>query len=99
MEDFVENNNRYKLLNSVKNCRKKTCDLIENLEIDDLIIQTENYVSPIKWHLGHTSWFFRNLYYQIFVKTINFSIKITILYLIHIMRLLVILTSEKIEVI
>ena len=68
MEDFVENNNRYKLLNSVKIVRKKTCDLIENLEIDDLIIQTENYVSPIKWHLGHTSWFFEKFILSNFCK-------------------------------
>ena len=34
--------------------RDKTLELISNLEPEDLVIQTEDYVSPIKWHLGHT---------------------------------------------
>ena len=38
--------------------RDKTLQLISNLEPEDLVIQTEDYVSPIKWHLGHTTWFF-----------------------------------------
>ena len=38
--------------------REKTLQLISNLEPEDLVIQTEDYVSPIKWHLGHTTWFF-----------------------------------------
>ena len=58
MEDFSKNESIYNLLHNVKVVRKKTIELIENLEIDDLVVQTESYVSPIKWHLGHTTWFF-----------------------------------------
>ena len=58
MEDFSKKESIYNLLNKVKVVRKQTSKFIENLEIDDLIIQSANYVSPIKWHLGHTSWFF-----------------------------------------
>ena len=58
MEDFLINEGMYNLLHNVKVVRKKTIELTKNLEIDDMVIQTADYVSPIKWHLGHTSWFF-----------------------------------------
>ena len=72
MEDFSKNESMYNLLHNVKVVRKKTIELIENLEIDDLVIQTESYVSPIKWHLGHTSWFFEKFILVNFVKIIIF---------------------------
>ena len=72
MEDFSNNESMYNLLHNVKVVRKKTSELIENLEIDDLVIQTESYVSPIKWHLGHTSWFFEKFILSKFCKNYNF---------------------------
>ena len=48
MEDFSQNESIYNLLRNVKVVRKKTVELIKNLEIDDMVIQTANYVSPIK---------------------------------------------------
>ena len=42
------------------NTRKTTLDLVKNLNPEDMVIQTSSYVSPIKWHLAHTSWFFEN---------------------------------------
>ena len=51
MEDFSNNESMYNLLHNVKVVRKKKSELIENLKIDDLVIQTESYVSPIKWHM------------------------------------------------
>jgi len=38
--------------------RKFTETLCEPLETEDYIIQSMPDVSPTKWHLGHTSWFF-----------------------------------------
>ncbi len=32
--------------------------LVEPLEIEDFVIQASEFVSPTKWHLAHTSWFF-----------------------------------------
>ena len=58
MEDFLEKNDVGDLVSSLMSTREITIKLIKSLEIDDLIVQTEDYVSPIKWHLGHTSWFF-----------------------------------------
>ena len=39
---------------------KKTLNLVKNLNPEDMVIQTEPFVSPIKWHLAHTTWFFEN---------------------------------------
>lgn len=38
--------------------RDKTMDLCRPLENEDYVIQCSEDVSPIKWHLGHTTWFF-----------------------------------------
>ncbi|MBL8022516.1 MAG: ergothioneine biosynthesis protein EgtB [Leptospirales bacterium] len=35
-----------------------TESLVESLEIEDFTIQAMPDVSPAKWHLGHTTWFF-----------------------------------------
>lgn len=38
--------------------RKKTESICASLEIDDFSTQPVDFVSPPKWHLGHTTWFF-----------------------------------------
>ena len=38
--------------------RKRTLELVKTLEKDDFIVQTAEYMSPPKWHLGHVSWLF-----------------------------------------
>ena len=68
MEDFLQNTVVQNLLDKVKVVRIKTEKLIESLEIDDLVVQTANFVSPIKWHLGHTSWFFEKFILAQFCK-------------------------------
>jgi ergothioneine biosynthesis protein EgtB len=40
--------------------RRATELLCEPLETEDFVIQTAPEVSPTKWHLAHTSWFFEN---------------------------------------
>ena len=67
------------LLKKYNKVRNKTIELIDSLEIEDMVIQTENFVSPIKWHLAHTTWFFENAIlkpksrkYKIFDKNFNF---------------------------
>ena len=39
-------------------CRQRTLDLVKPLEIEDYVVQPASFVSPPKWHLAHTTWFF-----------------------------------------
>ena len=79
MEDFYKIEKINKILLNIKVLRNQTKKLVENLEIDDQIVQTANYVSPIKWHLGHTTWFFEKFVlakycknYKLFSKNYDF---------------------------
>ncbi len=46
------------LINSFKAVRGFSHTLAEPLETEDYVIQSMPDVSPTKWHLAHTSWFF-----------------------------------------
>ena len=49
-----------KLLEKYQNIRKFSQKLCSHLETEDFIVQSMEDVSPIKWHLAHSSWFFEN---------------------------------------
>ena len=36
-------------------------EIVAPLEIEDYVIQTAEYMSPPRWHIGHTSWFFETV--------------------------------------
>ncbi len=38
--------------------RKRTCAIVQPLTCEDMVVQSMEEASPIKWHLGHTTWFF-----------------------------------------
>ena len=46
------------LLNLFLETRKRTEEICEPLEVEDYVVQPIADVSPPKWHLGHTTWFF-----------------------------------------
>lgn len=61
------------LIQTYQAVRQTTEKLCEPLEIEDYVIQSVDDVSPPKWHLAHTSWFFetfilaaKQLNYQVF---------------------------------
>ncbi len=66
------------LLSRFGKTRKTTLILTKNLDPEDMVIQTNEYVSPIKWHLAHTTWFFENFIlkkiknYKSFNKSFNY---------------------------
>ena len=43
-----------------RNVRAFTEQLCQGLEPEDFVVQSMSDVSPTKWHLAHTSWFFEN---------------------------------------
>ena len=56
------------LINHYIDTRKATNEICANLEVEDLCIQPCADVSPPKWHLGHTTWFFEELILCQFMK-------------------------------
>src|SRR5437879_1038510 len=41
--------------------RARTMQSVAPLEIEDYVIQTAEFMSPPRWHIGHTSWFFETV--------------------------------------
>src|ERR1700733_9320724 len=46
------------LIEHYNQVRKCSTDICANLETEDYVVQPIVDVSPPKWHLGHTTWFF-----------------------------------------
>jgi len=44
-----------------KKVRRQTIELVETLELEDFVVQTEAFMSPPRWHIGHVSWFYEQL--------------------------------------
>lgn len=61
-------NNTDNLLKQYLTTRQKSVEICQPLEIEDYVIQPNAEVSPPKWHLGHTSWFFETLILSKFNK-------------------------------
>src|SRR6266536_2481432 len=41
--------------------RSRTLEIVAPLEIEDYVIQNAEFMSPPRWHIGHTSWFFETV--------------------------------------
>src|SRR5258708_6650211 len=41
--------------------RARTLEIVGPLEIEDYVVQTAEFMSPPRWHIGHTSWFFETV--------------------------------------
>ena len=57
-DDSAEGRQDETLLQYYKRVRQQSLKLCQDLEIEDYELQADAFVSPIKWHLAHTSWFF-----------------------------------------
>ncbi|HBB87498.1 MAG TPA: hypothetical protein DC047_07785, partial [Blastocatellia bacterium] len=49
------------LIDVFRQVRARTMQIVVPLEIEDYVIQTAEFMSPPRWHIGHTSWFFETL--------------------------------------
>lgn len=57
-----------KLAERFQAVRDQSLALCEPLETEDMVVQPYSFVSPIKWHLAHTTWFFEELILKAFQK-------------------------------
>lgn len=48
------------LISTFIDTRDKTEAICKPLQIEDYVVQPSEHVSPPKWHLGHTTWFFEH---------------------------------------
>jgi ergothioneine biosynthesis protein EgtB len=55
------------LLQQYRSVRKWTEDICRPLQKEDYVVQPVEFVSPPKWHLGHTTWFFETLLLKSFL--------------------------------
>lgn len=53
--------NKENLIKKYQLVRQKTLEICSHIENEDFVVQPSPEVSPPKWHLGHTSWFFEEL--------------------------------------
>ncbi len=51
-----------------RNVRQRTTAICRNLKTEDYVVQPIADVSPAKWHLGHTTWFFETFLLVPFLK-------------------------------
>ena len=56
--------------------RARTMEIVAPLEIEDYVIQTADFMSPPRWHIGHTSWFFETVLRMVTSLVIGFIPKI-----------------------
>lgn len=59
---------RTELAEAYLKVRNFTAELCKPLETEDYVVQPIVDVSPPKWHLGHTSWFFESVILQKFLR-------------------------------
>jgi ergothioneine biosynthesis protein EgtB len=63
-QQLSQDNGITAILGFFRSVRARTMQLVAPLEIEDYVIQTAEFMSPPRWHIGHTSWFFETLLQQ-----------------------------------
>jgi ergothioneine biosynthesis protein EgtB len=65
----IEQDNKSKIaiqLEQFRKIRAQTLELVKTLEKEDFVVQTAPFTSPLKWHLGHVTWF-----YEVVMSKVN----------------------------
>lgn len=58
-----------KLIDAYQLVRQHSVEICHTLQLEDYVVQPKVFVSPPKWHLGHTTWFFENFLLIPFLKS------------------------------
>lgn len=56
------------LISTFKTVRAYSLELYEHLDMEDVNLQASEFVSPPKWHLAHTTWFFETFILKEFLQ-------------------------------
>ncbi|MEK4649575.1 MULTISPECIES: ergothioneine biosynthesis protein EgtB [Exiguobacterium] len=56
------------LIEKFNSVRTATMNLVSNMETEDFVIQGSSFVSPTKWHLAHTTWFFEQFVLKEYIE-------------------------------
>ena len=59
-DQYIDNTDETSLLSAFNKTRTETMSICNPLNRDDYMVQAIPEVSPAKWHLAHTTWFFEN---------------------------------------
>jgi ergothioneine biosynthesis protein EgtB len=57
----IQNSLKTSIASLYQSVRARTLEIVAPLEIEDYVIQTAEFMSPPRWHIGHTSWFFETV--------------------------------------
>ncbi len=57
----ISSKDKYQLIAKFQQLRQVTLKICNPIEHEDYVVQPSSEVSPPKWHLGHTSWFFEEV--------------------------------------
>src|SRR5687768_9410203 len=68
METLTAHSSNQTLLHQYKEIRKRTEAICAPLSIEDYVVQPVVDVSPPKWHLGHSTWFFETFILKKYLK-------------------------------
>lgn len=61
------NSKALSLKNEFLKTRKKTLEISANIPYEDKLTQCQEEVSPTKWHLAHTTWFYEKFIAEVFI--------------------------------
>ncbi|RDY67600.1 ergothioneine biosynthesis protein EgtB [Halobacillus trueperi] len=56
------------VIKSFQEVRKSTKQLVSHLQTEDFLLQASTHVSPTKWHLAHTTWFFEKFILEDYIQ-------------------------------
>lgn len=65
---LTSRNRRQALIEKFRQVRDFSTHLCRNLEPEDCVVQSMPDVSPTKWHLAHTSWFFETFVVKVWMQ-------------------------------
>ena len=60
IREFAKHDSR-SIIDLYNDVRARTMQIVAPLETEDYVVQTAEFMSPPRWHIGHTSWFFETL--------------------------------------